>query len=129
MVQGIGQGFGTTITFENGFFAKIRNVSLSDVGDRDVIDLSNGDETFSRNEPSSILKTGEARITMLYDPTKGKPPFDKEPAQATITNPKGVNITGMAWLRQPGIEIPYKGEMLMTCTLMFSELPTFGAPA
>jgi hypothetical protein len=127
------EGFGTTITFQSGFFAQITNVGWDGI-ERGDIDTSHMTTTegWMTFIPSDLKNAGELTVEISFDPDDA-PPITAAPETITVTHPipAGGN-TAATWacsgyMKSFGNAIPHDGKMTGTAVLKFSGKPTFTA--
>lgn len=113
-------GYGTTLTFDTGFFAEIQDVGLDGMA-RDAIETThmettNGARTFIA---SDLFDNGEVGVEMSYDPQES-PPIDQPAETLTITAPNGATIAGTAFMTANSMAIPMGDRMTQSVTLKWS---------
>lgn len=119
-------GFGMTITFSSGFFAKIRVVSWNNMS-RAAIDTShagtsNGEMTFI---PSDLVDPGGLQIEGLFDHNT-EFPTGSAAETVTVTFPLASGEASAAtwvasgFLTDASFSAPYDGVVTFSATLKFS---------
>lgn len=124
-------GFGASITFQTGFFAKFR--VIEELGStREAIETThnastNGWATFI---PSDIKKMKRCRVQMLFNPD-ATPPIDQAAETITITFPvpagssNGATLQCSGFMTDAGARIPYDDLMTQDVELQLSGEPTW----
>ena len=128
-------GFGSSITFQSGFFANVTDISLSGIT-RESVDVTNFASTNGWKEymPSLMQDMGELEVELIHDPDTHPPYRDGSNdsiAAETVTvtfQPKsgqtrGATIACSGFMTSYDISVP--GEDKLTATLKFSGEPTF----
>jgi hypothetical protein len=126
-------GFGSSITFDSGFFACFRTVSWRNISrvsiDTSCNSTSNGAMTFM---PSDLENPGELEVELLLNP-KEVPPYTTAAETCTLTFPVAAgNTTATTWaasafLTNYEITNPYNDLMTARATLKFSGAITITA--
>ena len=125
------EGFGTTITFQTGFFAEIMSVGWDGLERGDIetshMTTSSGWRTF---QPSDLKNPGELTVEISFDPDEA-PPITAAAETVTVTFPipTGGN-TAATWacsgyMKSMSNAVPFDGKMTATCVIKFSGVPTF----
>lgn len=124
-------GFGSSITFQSGFFAQFR--VIEDVGStREAIETTHNASTsgWATFIPADIKKMNRIRVQLLFDPDD-TPPIDQAAETVTITFPVPAGSSGGATLQCSGFmtsnsaSIPYDDLMTQEVELQLSGVPTW----
>lgn len=126
-------GFGTSITFQSGFFAAIKDVKHSGIS-RESVDVTNFGSTNGWKEfiPSQLKDAGELEVELLYD-TDLEPPIDQAAETVTITFPlksgetTAAKIQCSAFMTSAEAGVPMEDAMTQSVTLKFTGEPTYTA--
>jgi hypothetical protein len=123
--MGVGQGFGTTISFANGFFARVRSVQWSGLAREDV-KMSSNDSPDGYHEflPNDLVDAGELTIEMLFDGSVA-PPIQGAVDTMTVNYAHGGSWSCPAYLKSVSAAVPYESEMLVTCVVKCAGKITF----
>ena len=119
------EGFGTTVTFDSGFFAEILNVGWDGI-ERGAVDTTHmlttdGWMTF---EPSDLKNPGELSVELQFNPDD-EPPIDGPAETVTVTFPNSATWACEGFLTGAGVAVPYNDKMIGNFTIKFSGEPTF----
>ena len=130
-------GFGSSITFQSGFFANVTDISLSGIT-RESVDVTNFASTNGWKEymPSLMQDMGELEVELIHDPDTHPPYRDGSNdsiAAETVTvtfQPKsgqtsGATIACSGFMTSYDISVPGEDKVPATATLKFSGEPTF----
>lgn len=124
-------GFGSSVTFQSGFFACVR--VISDIGsEREAIDTTCNSSTngWGTMIPSDIKKMKAFRVQLLFDPDE-TPPIDQAAETVTITFPTpaggstGATVAASGFMTDFTAESPYNDLMTAEATIQFSGEPTW----
>jgi len=126
-------GFGTSITFQSGFFAEITDVKISGIA-RESVDVTNFASTNGWKEfiPSEMKDGGELEVEIIHD-TNDAAPVDQASETVTITFPlKGAESSGATYassgfMTNYDITVPGEDKITATATIKFSGAPTVTA--
>ena len=129
----VDEGFGTTITFQSGFFTGLlRSVDVDGI-ERTALETShntttNGWRTF---RPSDLKDAGELTVGILFEPDADwKTALGAAAETVTITFPvpagltTGAKIAASGFLRSFTLTDPYDDMMTATAVIKFSGEPT-----
>ena len=124
-------GFGTSITFESGFFAEITNVDWSGLS-REDMDISHMGlaAPWMEFQPTDLIDPGELGVELSFDPDD-EPPISEVAENCTVTWPLPAGQSNpatwvcSAYLKNYQAGAPYRGKMTATATLKFSGEITF----
>lgn len=126
-------GFGTTITFQSGFFGQIVGEIRRSGPKREVIDGTHSASSDNRMEkvPADVVDEGEYDVEILFDGNQD-PPIDEDPSAFTINwkVPRGASVgatdSGTGFLTEATISAPILGNtaMKMQCKLVVTGLVT-----
>lgn len=113
-------GYGTTVSFDSGFFAEIRNVDGPEMS-RSKIDTSHsttvgGFKTFIF---SDLRENGEVSISGIADPSS-VPPIDEDLEPCVITYQDGTTWSFSGGLMNYKITAPHDDLVTFTATLVVS---------
>lgn len=125
--------YGTSITFQTGWFAYITSVNASG-RHRDPLETTNMASTsgWATFIPSKIQEAGELKVGFIYDPDK-TPPVDQAAETVTLTFPVPTGKTNPATFACSGFMTDFdftgevKGLFTANATLKFSGQPTYTA--
>jgi len=132
-------GFGTTITFQSGFFANVTDISFSGIT-RESVDVTNFASSNGWKEymPSLMQDMGELEVELIHD-TGTTPPYrdgsNDSIAAETVTvtfqtgsgETTGGSIACSGFMTSYDISVPGEDKVTATATLKFSGEPTFTA--
>jgi hypothetical protein len=124
-------GFGSSITFQSGFFAQFR--VIEELGSmRESIETTHNASTsgWATFIPSDIKKMKRCRVQMLFNPDD-TPPIDQAAETVTITLPvpagssNGATVVASGFMTDATASIPYDDLMTMACELQLSGVPVW----
>lgn len=118
-------GYGTTLSFESGFFANITEISVSltrdDIEFTHMLSPSNAREF----EPNCVYDPGTIELTMIYCPSAVAPPINSASSAFVITWPNGSTISGTGYLNAYEISTTFETRMEATATIKLTGPITF----
>ena len=123
------EGFGASITFQTGFFAKITNISWSGIS-RNSLETTHNASTANAKTfiPSSVYDPGEMALDLRLDPDMSTlvTAMTASPETVTLTFPINPDKTTAAtwaasgFLTELGALVPMDDVMGMTANLKFT---------
>ena len=129
-------GFGSSITFQSGFFANVTDISLSGIT-RESVDVTNFASTNGWKEymPSLMQDMGELEVELIHNTSTDPPSRDggDSVAAETVTvtfqtgsgESSGGSIACSGFMTSYDISVPGEDKVTATATLKFSGEPTF----
>lgn len=116
------QGYGQTISFSTGFFAKI--LSLSHNIKRASIDMTHSTSTsgYMEKEPSDIIDPGQLTVQLLFNPATTRP-IANNTEEITITYSDGSTTVCDGFLVSLSNESPHDNRITATAVIEFTGVP------
>lgn len=112
-------GTGTSISWENGFFAEVLDIRPP-ACTRGKVDTTHMLTQVARENLPTVLKEwGELEVDMAFDPA-ARLPMDRTPTECVITFPDGETWTFDGWMSRYEPTVPLEDKMTTTAALQVS---------
>jgi len=115
----VGNGTGTTITFDTGFMANLLSVTPFDVT-REALDTSNMSTTGARTKIPGDLHDWQALSAEIQFDVDDQPPIDQAAEDVTVTFPDGGSVAGSAFMTGMSATVEMEGIMTASVTIMWA---------